>query len=401
MTEIAQVFEEQLAGFRAGSTSGFVDYLAAVRPAALESEGWPEADYALFGVPRTADSDAKAAGIAVWAGNRGPASGNPVICAEISIHRDEARIHIEQTRCPEKMPSKTGQVDAPQKRAEVLGLVLETRNDLVRGDSANEGTPMTQVLPADPQRATGPCSANDLRATFDSGNAAGNTDNFVVRVQNVAENPCELSEATGINIDLGRKALQPLWDQAKSAVTLQPWESAMTAISYRPHQIFPAHQIITLQLQGGEVLLRPPAGHSGATLAVAESSEISATSWEVLGYGVDRAHWENGSAAVDIASACQNQQLATTTPQPYLASGQDQPSELPYRLLNISTSTCRIDKGRVDGLDQVPPLTIASTAVLKPGTAIDVPAESGAPDLSGTLIIDGAQIQEADPNKRP
>lgn len=74
------------------------------------------------------------------------------------------------------------------------------------------------------------------------------------------------------------------------------------------------------------------------------------------------------------------------------SSEQDKPAELPYRLLNLSTGTCRIDAGSFVGLFGVPPLDVASMVVLQPGTAVDLEVEGGAPNLSGTLVVDGVQI---------
>jgi hypothetical protein len=87
-----------------------------------------------------------------------------------------------------------------------------------------------------------------------------------------------------------------------------------------------------------------------------------------------------------------------TTPEPRdPASGQNEPEELPCRLLNISTSTCRIDEGTFKGSSTVPPLDVASTVVLQPGTVTDVIIQGGAPNLFGTVIVDGARIEVAAP----
>ncbi|WP_082358061.1 DUF4232 domain-containing protein [Arthrobacter alpinus] len=393
LSDIAGIFDEQLSGFQVSYTPAFADYLAAVRPGALNSEAWPEADYALFHVPRTYESDAKAVGIVVWVGELGTATGRAMLCAEVGVDRAGARIHLQETRCPDNVPSEPGQTDAPQERAAVLDLPVKIRSSLVTGQPAKRGMTMAGVLPANPARAGGQCSANELDATFDSGNAAGNTDDYILRVQNVSAEPCELSEATGIEINQGTEILRPPWTQRSSTVTLQPWESAASAISYRPDDISSEHQIITLHLPDGDVIVGAPAGPSGRVLAVSKSTQINATPWEVVGYGVGVGTWENGYAFVHIAPPCQSQQLAVTTPRPEGSSSeQDEAEELPYRLLNISTGTCRIDAGSFAGLDTVPPLDVAAAVVLQPGTAVDLGITGGAPNLFDILVVDGVQV---------
>lgn len=392
LSDIAGIFDEQLSGFQVSYTPAFADYLAAVRPRALNSEDWPEADYALFHVPRTYESDAKAVGIVVWVDEPGTTTELATLCAEVSADRAGARIHLQQTRCPQNVPSEPGQTDAPQERAAVLDLPVKTRRSLVTGQPAKRGMTMAGVLPANPARAGGRCSTNELDATFDSGNVAGNTNDYIVRVQNVSAEPCELSEATGIEINQGTETLRPPWTQPSSTVTLQPWESATTAISYTPDDISPEHQIITLHLPDGAVNVGAQAGPSGTTLAVSTATQISATPWEVIGYGLGVATWENGYTFVDIAPPCQSQQLAVTTPRlKGSSSSHDEPDKLPYRLLNISTGTCRIDAGSFAGLLGVPPLDVASTFVLQPGTAVDLEVEGGAPNLFGTLVVNGVK----------
>lgn len=393
LSDIAGVFDEQLSGFQVSYTPAFADYLAAVRPGALNSEDWPEADYALFHVPRTYESDAKAVGIVVWVGEQGTTTELATRCAEVSADRAGARIHLQETRCPDNVPSEPGQTDAPQEGSAVLDLPVKIRSGLVTGQPAKRGMTMAGVLQANPARAVGRCSANELDATFDSGNAAGNTDDYILRVQNVSAEPCELSEATGIEINRGAETFRPTWTQRSSTVTLQPWESAASAISYRPDDISSEHQIITLHLPDGDVIVGASAGPSGRVLAVSESTQINATPWEVVGYGVGVGTWENGYAIVDIAPPCQAQQISVTTPRlKGSSSSQDEGDELPYRLLNISTGTCRIDAGSFAGLIGVPPLVVASTVVLQPGTAVDLEVEGGAPNLFETLVVDGVQI---------
>lgn len=391
--EIAGVFDEQLAGFQMSYTPEFADRLTAVRPAALKSVGWPEADYALFHVPKAYESNPKAAGLVVWAGNEEGGTGWATLCAEVRADRSGARIHLQEMRCPKDVPSETQQADAPHESAVMLDVSAEIRGDLAVGQPAKRGMTMSGIFPANPEPATGPCPANGLNATVDSGNAAGSTDDYIVRVQNVSAKPCALSEATGIVINRGTETLRPPWTQQGSTVTLQPWESASMAISYSPADISSGHQIITLNFPGGEVSVGTHTGPAGTMLAVSKSTQVSAAPWEVVGFGLGVGTWENGYVQADIAPTCQAQQIAVTTPRwKEHSSGQDKPVELPYRLLNISTGTCRIDAGTFAGIDAVPPLNIASTVVLQPGTALDVDIDGGAPNLTGLLVVDGVQI---------
>lgn len=149
-----------------------------------------------------------------------------------------------------------------------------------------------------------------------------------------------------------------------------------------------------MHLPTGAVRVEPMAGHFGVMLSALESTPISANPWEVIGYGVDTGKWGDGYLRADIAPPCKIQQIAVTTPRPVRpSSGQEEPDELPYRLLNISTGTCRIDAGAFTGLQTVPPLNVSSTIVLQPGTATDLDVEGGAADISGTLFVDGVQIR--------
>ncbi|WP_181419851.1 DUF4232 domain-containing protein [Arthrobacter psychrolactophilus] len=314
LSEIAGVFEEQLSGFQVSYTPVFADYLAAVRPTSLNSEDWPKADYALFHVPLTYESDAKAVGIVVWVDEPGTTADLATLCAEVSVDRAGARINLQEMGCPQNVPSEPGQTDAPQKRAVMLNLPVKIQSGLMTGQPAKRGMTMAGVLPANPARAVGRCSANDLDATFDSGNAVGSMDAYIVRVQNVSVEPCELSELTGLEINQGPETVRPPWTQDSSTVTLQPRESATTAISYRPDDTAAGHQIITLHLADGDVMVGAPAGRSGRVLAVSKSTQIHATPWEVVGYGVGVGTWENGYTSVDVAPVCQPQQLAVTTP---------------------------------------------------------------------------------------
>ena len=391
--DIAGVFDELLAGTQVSNTLEFANRLTAIRPEALKSADWPDADYALFKVLPSNESDPQAVGIAVWA--HGPVRGEaPVLsCAEVGVDRSKAGVRLKEIACPDKAPSEPLANNSLQQWANRLDIPVGNRTPLVIGQPATRGMAITGFFPASPEQAVIHCSSEDLQASFDSGNAAGNTDDYVIRVQNVSAEPCELSEATGIDVGLGTDSLRPVWHQHKSAVTLQSRESATAEITYRPESDA-ATQQISLQLQGGEVHARWPAGPSSGTLKVSNQTQISATAWKIVGYGIGRNSWENGYASVDIAAPCEEPDLAVTTPQARKGSGGAYvPGPLPYRLINISASTCRIDAGNFDPGQEIPSLRVGATVVLQPGTAVDLDGDAGAPNLFGTLLVDGRQLQ--------
>lgn len=55
-------------------------------------------------------------------------------------------------------------------------------------------------------------------------------------MQNVASDPCSLSAAIGIDVELEADISHLLWIQPMGTLTLQPWEFASMGISYRPEQ---------------------------------------------------------------------------------------------------------------------------------------------------------------------
>lgn len=396
LNEIAKVFDKQLAGVRVADGSHFAEQLAAVRPEALQNEGWPKADYALLDLPNDYGSDAKAVGIVVWVGNRETGNQLETVCAEVGVNRGGARIRVREMVCPENVPPKSGRASGPQEPAVNLRIPHEVQGPLVSGQYPKQGSATAGYLPEHPAQAAARCAATDLAATIDSGNSAGNTTDFILRVQNISAQPCELAEATGIEISWEAQTLQPPWAQGELAVTLQPWESAAIAMSFKPDYPLTDPQTISLLLADGSVLVGPETRPMGIRLWVAPTTQISATPWEVVGYGVGLGTWENGFSSVDIAPPCQAQQLGVTTPQPAELSPYDnetdKPEELPYVIVNISTSTCRIDSGSFTTLHTVPPLEIDSIVVLQPGTLVRLETEGGAPDLSDSLVVDGVRI---------
>lgn len=232
---MAGVFDVQLAGFQVSNAPEFADYLAAVRPEVRNNPEWPDSDYALLSVPRNASSDAQAVGVVVWIAGPGTATGWATLCAEASVDRAAARVRLQEMRCPPNVGSEPAQTGAPQERAGILDLRVDTRGDLVAGDPAKAGMPVAGGLPTNPAPARGACSATDLNATFDSGNAVGNTDDYILRVQNISAEPCGLLEATGIEIDKGKgkESLSPPWVQGSSTVTA-------TVGVRRDHRLVPA-----------------------------------------------------------------------------------------------------------------------------------------------------------------
>lgn len=396
---MAAVFEERFAGFSVSHARDFADYLAAVRPEVRENPYWPDADYALLQAPHTRSAGDPAVGLVVWTGLNGSATERSAICVEASVDRTTARLRLQQMQCPENVPPAPVQAGAPHERAETVGLASPSRRDLVTGDAAKSGAWMRAPRPAHPEPAGGPCGPGDLRSTVDSGNTVGHTDDYVLRVQNVSAAPCELSALTGLEIVRGEDTVRPAWTQGAAAVTLQPHESATTNISYRPDEAPADPQVITAHLPDGTLRVGIPAGPSATTFRVSNATPVSATPWDVTGFGVGKETWENGYGPVDIAPSCQAGQIAVTTPptddpSSSTTTGEDpEPLPLPYKLLNISTSTCRLDAGRLTLLKAVPSLPVPATVILQPGTATNLDIDGGAPELHGTLIIDGTSIE--------
>ena len=382
---VADVFDRQLSGLQLGSAFDFARDLSAIRPEARASAGWPGADYAMLGAAKTPDAESRAVGMAFWLGGSGP------VCAAASVDRTAARIVLSEVICPGEVPVDPVQSGKPGERAVALAQLLPADGQLATGDAPKS---LRQVLakglrtrPA----ASRECSPGDLAAVFDSGNAAGNTDDHVLRVQNISDVPCLLRPVQALSVDQGSEVLTPGWSQAGGEVTLLPLESAVAHTSYRPHQVADAHQKITAQLPAGTLPIAAPHGTSGTTLAIADSSTITATEWNVVGYGV--ALGDKGESTVDIAAHCSPRQIAVTTPAPGQPSpDHGEPEPLPYRLINIGTATCRIDAGEFLPLGALPVLEIPSTTVLRPGNMAAVDIEGGAEDLSGTLTVDGVRL---------
>lgn len=396
LEEMAEVFEEALAGAQVNGTLAWAENLAAVRPFVLEHPQWPEADYAVLASPPAEGPEAPA-GLVFWAGGADAAAGWAPVCAAASVDRSAARLRLQQIQCPAEVPAAPAQLDAPRDRAALLDLPLPVPGELVTGHPAPVSVMVGNYRPAQAAEADGPCRADALAAAFDSGNAAGNTDDYILRVQNVSASPCLLPALVGLQVDDGQDTIQPPWDQAGPAVALHPWESAATTITYRPSQGPSAHQIITAVLPAGPMNVTAIPGIPQMALQVSDAVPITATAWEAVGYGPDLGTAENGLFPGDIAARCTNPQLAITTPPARQSSGDQAPERLTYRLINISTRTCRIDAGAFTAHDVVPTVQVPTTVVVQPGFAADLDAETAAPDLEGTLLVDGAPIPVTTP----
>lgn len=399
LDEMAAVFEEALAGAHVSSAAFLAEDLAATRAWAHDHRGWPAADYAVVEVPRSTSSDPGAVGLVVWLQGEETAGSWTAVCASAQVDRAAARLRLQQVHCPQDIPGGPLQQDSSEEQAQLLDLALQPHGGLISGEPPTLGDPVTGRWATERAVTQHQCQAESLRATLDSGNAAGDTDDFFLRVQNVSATACELSALPSIKIDDGDETVEPSWNQQGVTVTLQPWESATTHLSYRPHEGRSGRQAITVQTSTGPIWVRPPAGDQ-VTLRVAESTEVRVTPWQLTGFGVALGRWEDGYPLVDIAPPCRPQQIAVTAPAPPpRSSGRppEEPPEMPYFLLNISTMTCRLEPGPLTPLEDVPTLQVPSTIVLLPGTTTDLEIEGGAPDLSGTLIVDGTQIPVTGP----
>lgn len=397
LDDMAAVLEEALAGVWVGDAALFVGDLAATRGWVLDHRRWPAADYAVVKAPQSSASDPGAVGLVVWLEGQEDSKSWMTVCAAAQVDRAAARLRLQQVHCPEDVPAGPTESD-PRGSAQTLSLALQPDGELISGESPTMGDPTPTRRATERVEAEKQCPAEGLRAAFDSGNAAGNTDDFFLRVQNASANACLMPALTGIEIDGGEDPIAPSWDQASGNVTLQPWESATTHLSYPPHQGRWRHQVITVQSATGPVRVSPSAGVAG-TLRVRASSEISATPWQLTGYGVGMGRWEDGYPMVDIAPACRPDQLAvtTSTPRGSSESEPDEPPETHYVLVNISTVTCRLDPGPLASLEGAPTLQVPATVVLLPGTSTSLDIEGGAADLTGTFIIDGAEVPVSGP----
>lgn len=384
---MSDVFDTELSGYHVNTSALFAEALASIRPEARAAESWPNADYALLRTATGKGSEQSAVPMVFELGSVGR------VCAEAQVNLSDARILLTEIICPSGIPTVLpSSASAPENRAEYLAQALNSRNSLTLDESptGSAQSAFTFLFQQRPE-ATSECTPHDLESVFDSGNAAGNTDEYQLRVQNISTSPCRLNPLESLSVDQGNEILTPQWKQSGSAVILHPLESAGTQTSYRPHQVAMSFQKFTAGLPSGPLQIRRPPGVIGTVLAIKDTSQITADPWQVLGYGI--AQGDHGRALVDIAAPCLNRQLIITTPVP------DQPeyddpyvAPTPYFLINIGTTACRLNPGIFRPLGPIPDLGIISTTVLRPSEMATIQFEDGAEDLSGTLIIDGKQL---------
>lgn len=412
---MASVLEEHLGGRRSLSPEYFAEALAEARPDLLAAPGWPDADYAVLAVadraepssPRAPDT---AVGLVVWpstgtgtgkgktkgAGGGGgvggaadPSEGSGPLCVETVIERAAARLRLEPMRCPEAVPS-TRVPAAAEEEATRLAIPSPGRREMTSGSPAQAGRHVMPFRPTEPAASTGTCSAEDLHAAFDVADGAGHTDRFYLRAQNVSERPCDLPRMTGVELGQGEEAFRPPFAQEEQAseVTLRPGESGAAVLEYRPTQRADYSEVAVLVLEDGLV---PVASQLTGVPPIDRTEPMASTAWQPLGYGISGGDW--GSTDLGFAPPCQASQIGVTTgPRDRGGSSDEPPAELPYWLFNVSSTACRIDPGTLDMLAGVPPVPVPETLMLQSGKVVRLAVRGGAPELHGTLLLDGRHI---------
>lgn len=406
MDRMVPVLEELLGAMSARNPAHLAAELGTIRPAALAHAAWPDADYALLDPEVSEGPEERALGAIVWSSSSTDSTDRDdadrswaAHCMFLQIDQQEARIAWQEVQCPQETPGQPSSASSPEDPAVTLerpelrtGTAFRSPDGTSQGSSSDpirRGSPTGGLVPTDRPPAMGDCGPEALRAVLDSASGAGPADSIILRIQNISPNSCTLPTLSALRIERQGELVVPLLTQAGASLDLAPWESAATFLEFRPHQISPDGDALTLTLGGIDVALADP---SDLALRVRDGDEMTAEPWQRAGYGVLLGTDENWREDLDIAPPCVAEQLAVTTGAPRSSSSGDAdglPEPAPFTLLNISTAGCRIEAGTLAGIPAVPALIVPSTALLQSGHSLDLLGPDNAPNLTGQLIVDG------------
>lgn len=402
MDRMVPVLGELLGAMGVRSPAHLAVKLGSIRPAALAHPAWPDADYALFSPEDSEGPEEPALGAIVWSSSSPDQDDADrswsAHCVLLQIDQQEARIAWQEVQCPQETPEQPPSESSPDDPAATLerpelrtGTAFRSADNTSHGSSSDpiqRGFPASGLVPTDRPPTTGDCGPEALDAVLDSASGAGPEDSVILRIQNVSPRSCTVPTLSGLRVDRQGEPVVPFLTQAGAPLDLAPWESAATFLSFRPHQISPDGDALTLMLGGNWVALADP---SDLTLRVRDGDEMTASPWQHAGYGVLLGTDENWREDLDIAPPCAPEQLAVMARPRSSSSGDEDglPDPTPFTVLNISTAGCRIESGTLAGIPAVPRLTIPSTVLLQSGHSLDLFGPDSAPNLTGQLIVDG------------